>query len=83
MMDDLLEMLSLTEDGFISECHDVNILELTVAEFLHRMKVSPYNLQASVPERIKALPKKQAIKFVPLCRMLSHMLDILTENMDN
>ena len=82
-MDDLLKTLGLTEEEFIAECHDVNILELTVAEFLHRMKISPYNLQVSVPEKIKALPKKQAIKFVPLCRMLASMLDVLSENMDN
>lgn len=82
-MDDLLEALGMTEDQFMSECRDVNILELTVTEFLHRMKVSPYNLQVSVPDKVKALPKKKAIKFVPLCCMLSRMLDILTENMDN
>ena len=82
-MEDLLEALEVTEEEFISECHDVNILELTVAEFLHRMKISTYNLQVLVPERLKDLPRKQPIKFVPLCRMLCHMLDITTENIDN
>jgi hypothetical protein len=83
LMEDLLEMLGMDEEEFIEECHEVNILELTVAEFLHRMKASHYNLQVSVPERFKSLPRKQPIKFVPLCRMLAKMLDVVTENMDN
>ena len=82
-MDDLLDTLVLTEDEFIQDCHEVNILELTVAEFLHRMKVSTYNIQVPVPEKIVNLPRKTAIKFVPLCRMLAKMLDIMTENVDN
>ena len=82
-MDDLLETLCVTEDEFISKCCNVNILELNIAEFLHRMKVSPYNLQVPVPERLRGLPKKKAIKFVPLCQMLCNLLDIVTENIDN
>lgn len=82
-MDDLLETLQMEESEFIEKCHEVNILELSVAEFLHRMKAPYYNLQVSVPEKIKCLPRKRAIKFVPLCQMLSQMLDIVTENMNN
>ena len=82
-MDDLLTTLNMGEKEFIGECHEVNILELTVAEFLHRMKLPHYNVQISVPERIKSMPRKRAIKFVPLCHSLSQMLDIVTENLDN
>lgn len=83
LMDDLLEVLQMKEEEFIEKCTDVNILELTVAEFLHRMKAPHFNLQVSVPERIKSLPRKRAIKFIPLCSMLSQMLDIVMENLDN
>lgn len=83
LMEDLLQILEIKESEFIEKCIDVNILELTVGEFLHRMKAPHFNLQVSVPERIKNLPRKRAIKFVPLCRMLSEMLDIVTENLDN
>ena len=81
-MDDLLSALQLEESEFIEKCHEVNILELTVAEFLHRMKTPYYNAQTPIPERIKSLPRKTPVKFVPLCAMLSQMLDIDVENMD-
>ena len=73
----------MKESDFIKECDDVNILELTVAEFIHRLKVPHFNLQFSVPDRVKCLPRNRAVKFIPLCQKLSHMLDIVTENMDN
>ena len=82
-MDDLLKALNMEEKELIEECNEVNILELTVAEFLHRMKLPHYNFQVTVPERIKSMPRKRAIKFVPLCQMVSRMLDIVTENLDN
>lgn len=81
-MDDLLETLEAEEDELVKDCH-VNILELSVAEFAHRMKDKQHNLQVSVPDRIKTLPHKQPIKFFPLCHRLSEMLDIMTENLDN
>ena len=83
LMDDLLEALHMKERELINECDEVNILELTVAEFIHRMKAPHFNLQFSVPDRVKSLPRNKAIKFVPLCQKLSHMLDIVTENMDD
>ena len=82
-MDDLLEALQMKESDFIKECDEVNILELTVAEFLHRIKTSHFNLQVPVPDKIKGLPRNKAVKFVPLCQKLSEMLDIEAENMDN
>ena len=82
LLDDLLEALDAEEDELVEECQ-VNILELSVAEFVHRMKDRQYNLQSSVPDRIRALPHKQLIKFFPLCQRLSEMLDIVTENLDN
>ena len=82
-MDDLLQELQLTESTFVELCGEVNILELTVAEFVHRMKAPYFNKQFAVPEKVKTLSKKTPIKFIPLCQKVSQMLDIVTENMDN
>ena len=82
-MDDLLCELQLTENELLEKCNKVNVLELTVAEFLHRMKAPHYNKQVSIQENIKSLPRKAPIKFVPLCQAITQMLDIVIEDMDN
>ena len=82
-MDNLLCELGMTETAFGEICHEVNILEMTAVEFLHRMKEPYFNKQVSVPEKIKSLSKKTPIKFIPLCQKVAQMLDISVENMDS
>ena len=83
LLDDVLEELDMNESELYEHCPDIGTLELTIAEFLKRMKHPYYNKQLLVPENLQSCPKTAKIKFIPLCNKLRSLLDIEINNLDD